>query len=99
MVGTNANADVLSLTTQLMHTVECLNIFSKHPEWDCEPYRLTLWAIKDGNKDVVSKVNHISPSSWKGSINLENMLPIIAWNEGCEMVESEFQSLKIAELL
>jgi hypothetical protein len=34
MVGNDANANILSLTTRLTHAVECLNIFSQHPEWD-----------------------------------------------------------------
>ena len=98
MVGNDANADMLSLTTRLTHAVECLNIFSKHPDWDRGPHRLTLHAIDDGNGDILSKVDHISPASWKGDVQLDNVHPLTAWNEGRERVESAFHELRIADV-
>lgn len=34
IVGNDANADILVLTYQLSHAIECLNIFTEHPNWD-----------------------------------------------------------------
>jgi hypothetical protein len=97
MVGTDANADMSSLTTRLSHSVECLNIFSKHPEWDRGPRWLKLPAIEDSNGDIISAVDHINPVSWKGDVRLRHITPITAWNEGRRMVEDKFSSLELAE--
>ena len=96
MVGNDANANMSSLTTCLSHAVECLNIFLKHPEWDRGPRRLKLPAVEDGNGDVVSAVDHISPSSWKGDVSLESVVPLTAWNNGRHLIEREFASLGVA---
>jgi len=96
MVGTDANADMSSLTTRLSHSVECLNIFSKHPEWDRGPRRLKLPAIEDSNGDIVSAVDHINTTSWKGDVRLEHVTPITAWNEGRRMVEDDLPFLGLA---
>lgn len=97
MVGTDANADMSSLTTSLSHSVECLNIFSKHPEWDRGPRRLKLPAIEDGNGDIISAVDHINPISWKGDVRLRLVTPITVWNEGRRMVKNKFSSLGLAK--
>ena len=96
MVGNDANADMSSLTTRLSHAVECLNIFSEHPEWDRGPRRLKLPAIEDGNGDVMSKTDHISPSNWKGNVSLDRVIPLTVWNDGRQLVETEFTVLNIA---
>ena len=40
MVGNDANADILTLSHRLSSTVECLDIFSEHPDWDHGPRHL-----------------------------------------------------------
>ncbi|KAH9020543.1 hypothetical protein EDB83DRAFT_2432480 [Lactarius deliciosus] len=72
MVGNDANANVLTLGYHLSHAIECLNILSEHPTWDRGPRHLHLHGIKDGNGDVLSKSDHITPASWEGNVNLEN---------------------------
>lgn len=99
IVGNDTNADILTLTFRLSHAVECLNIFSQHPDWDCGTRRLNLRGIEDGNGDVVSKADHITPSSWRGDVKLSNVSPITAWNLGRQMVGSEFTSAGIEEAL
>jgi hypothetical protein len=96
MVGNDVNANMSSLTTHLSHAVECLNISSKHPEWDRGPWHLKLPAVEDGNGDVVSAVDHISPSSWKGDVSLEGVVPLTAWNDGRQLIEREFATLGVA---
>jgi hypothetical protein len=82
MVGTDTNADMSSLTTWLSHSVECLDIFSNHPEWDHGPWQLKLSTIEDSNGDVISAVDHINSTSWKGDIHVSTITPVTAWNEG-----------------
>ena len=72
----DANADMSSLTTRLSHSVECLNIFLKHPEWDHGPRWLKLPAIEDSNGNVISAVDHINPVSWKGDVRLRRITPV-----------------------
>ncbi|KAH9028203.1 hypothetical protein EDB85DRAFT_2074647 [Lactarius pseudohatsudake] len=99
MVGNDANADVLTLGYRLSHAVECLNILSEHPTWDRGPRRLHLRGIEDGNGDVLSKSDHITPASWEGNVNVRNISLVTAWNLGRRMVASEFPSNKIEDSL
>ena len=97
IIGNDANVDILTLIYRLSHAVECLNIFSEHPEWDRGTRRLKLRGIEDGNGDILSKVDHISPSSWVGDVTVRNVSLVTAWNLGHQKVEYEFASLGIAE--
>ena len=97
IVGNNANADILTLIYRLSHAIECINIFSEHPKWDRGTRHLKLRGIEDGNGDILSKVDHISPSSWVGDVNVRNVSLVTAWNLGRQAVESEFALLGIAE--
>ncbi|KAH9068269.1 hypothetical protein EDB83DRAFT_2222807, partial [Lactarius deliciosus] len=99
MVGNDTNADVLTLGYCLSHAVECLNIFSEHPSWDRGPRHLHLRGIEDGNGDVLSKSDHITPASWKGNVNVRNVSLITAWNLGRQMVVSDFPSSNIEDAL
>jgi len=93
------NADILTLTFRLSHAIECLNIFLEHPDWDCGTHRLNLCGIEDGNGNIVSKADHITPTSWEGNVELSKILPIPAWNSGRQMVDCEFRSSRIEEAL
>ena len=99
MVGNDRNVDILQLGTRLSHAVECLNIFEKYPHWDHGPKCLKLPAIEDGNGDVLAKVDHINPDSWKGDVRLANVLLVTSWNDGCHMVESQYSTTGIREKL
>jgi len=97
ITGNDANADVYSLTTRMSHTVEVRNIFSLHPEWDRGLQCLKLPAIEDGNGDIIAKVDHINPASWKGDVQVSNVSPVTAWNEGHAVVEKAFSDLQVAQ--
>jgi hypothetical protein len=99
MVGNDTNANILTLKHHLSHTVECLNILSEHPEWDCGPRCLHLCGIKDSNGDVRSKCDHITPESWEGNIDVRNISLVTAWNLGCHTLASEFPASDIEEAL
>ncbi len=99
IVGNDTNADILTLMFRLSHAVECLNIFSEHPDWDCSTQHLNLHGIEDGNGDIVSKADHITPPSWEGDVKLSKVSPITTWNLSCQMVKSEFTSAGIEEVL
>ncbi len=99
MVGNDTNADILTLGYRISHAVECLNILSEHPEWDCGPRRLHLRGIEDGNGDVVSKSDHITPASWEGNVDVRNVSLVTAWNLGRQTVASEFPSSNIEDAL
>lgn len=99
IVGNDANADLLTLTYQLSHVVECLNIFAEHPSWDCSTQQLNLCGIEDGNGNIIMKADHIAPQSWVGDVSLQNISIITSWNHGCQIVELEFPSAGIAEAL
>ena len=95
IVGNDANADVLTLGYRLSHAVECLNILSEHPTWDRGPRRLQLHGIEDGNGDVRSKCDHITPESWEGDVNVRNVSLVTAWNLGRQKVVSDFPACNI----
>ena len=99
MVGSDTNADVLTLSYRLSHAVECLNILSEHPGWDRGPRRLHLRGIEDGNGDVHSKCDHITPESWEGNVNVRNISLVTAWNLGRQRVASEFLACNIEDTL
>ncbi|KAH8982664.1 hypothetical protein EDB86DRAFT_3126490 [Lactarius hatsudake] len=82
MVGNDTNADVLTLGYRLSHA---------HPAWDRGPRRLHLRGIEDGNGDVLSKSDHITPASWKGNVNVRNVSLVTAWNLGHALLELENQ--------
>ena len=99
MVGNDANTDILTLGHRLSHAVECLNILSEHPDWDCGPRRLQLHGIEDSNGDVCSKCDHITPESWEGNVNVGNISLITAWNLGRHTLTSEFPASDIEDAL
>ena len=99
MVGNNTNADILTLSHRLSHAVECLNILSEHPAWDCSPRQLHLHGIKDSNSDVCSKCDHITPESWEGDVNVQNVSLVTVWNLGHHTLTSEFLAINIEEAL
>ena len=99
IVGNDTNTDILTLTFRLSHAIECLNIFSDHPDWDCGTRRLNLRGIEDDNGDIVLKADHITPTSWEGNVELSKISPITAWNSGRQMVDCEFRSSRIEEAL
>jgi hypothetical protein len=96
MVGNDSNVDALQISMRLSHAVECLNIFEKHPEWDRGPRWLKLPAIEDANGDIIAKVDHINPSSWKGDVSLSHVSLVTSWNAGRSQVEAEYSELGIA---
>ncbi|KAH8983773.1 hypothetical protein EDB86DRAFT_3066228 [Lactarius hatsudake] len=91
MVGNDTNADVLTPGYCLSHAIECLNIFLEHPAWDRSPRHLHLCRIEDGNGDVLSKSDHITPASWKGNVNVHNVSLVTTWNLGHALLELENQ--------
>ena len=99
MVGNDANADVLTLGYRLSHAVECLNILAEHPTWDRGPRHLRLHGIEDGNGNVRSKCDHITPDSWEGNIVLRTVTLLTVWNLGHQMVSTEFVAVDIEGVL
>jgi hypothetical protein len=99
MVGNDANADVLTLGHCLSHAVECLNILAEHPAWDCSPRHLHLHGIKDRNGNVLSKSDHLTPESWVGNVNVQNISLVTSWNLGRQLVVSEFPASNIEDTL
>ena len=95
MVGNDTNADVLTLGYRLSHAVECLNILAEHPTWDRGPRCLRLHRIEDGNGNVCSKCDHITPDSWEGSVILRTVSLLTAWNLGRQMISTEFAAVNI----
>ena len=99
MVGNDANVDVLTLGYRLSHAVECLNILSEHPTWDRGPRCLHLRGIEDGNGDVLSNSDHITPESWVGNVNVQEVSLVTAWNLGRQLITSEFPASNIDDTL
>ncbi|KAF8262077.1 hypothetical protein EI94DRAFT_1705043 [Lactarius quietus] len=55
--------------------------------------------IEDGNGNVHSKGDHITPDSWQGCVDLRNVSLVTAWNLGCQMISSEFVAINIESIL
>ncbi|KAN0132253.1 hypothetical protein V8E53_010019 [Lactarius tabidus] len=90
MVKNDANTNVLTLGHHLSHAVECLNILAEHPVWDHSPRCLHLCGIKDRNGNVLSKSDHLTPESWVGNVNVQNISLLVV---------SEFPASNIEDTL
>ena len=64
MVGNDANADILQLTTRLSHISEIQNILASNPSWDHSPRRLKLpsW---DELQTRSQHADHVAPGNGK----------------------------------
>ncbi|KAF8599159.1 hypothetical protein BDV93DRAFT_534170 [Ceratobasidium sp. AG-I] len=85
MVGNNANADTLQLSSRLSNAVTCANILAEHPEWDRTPCRLKLPVIDFASSNSSSRLDHISPGVWKGNVSVKNAHPLTCWRRACSL--------------
>ncbi|KAF8316237.1 uncharacterized protein EI90DRAFT_2945067, partial [Cantharellus anzutake] len=81
MVGNDANADTLQLSTRLSHVTEIQNILAHHPEWDRSPRRLRLPSLQELEKES-QRIDHITPALWKGDVSIKYVLPLTCWMNG-----------------
>ena len=95
IVGNDANADTLQLTTQLSHISEVQNILALHPEWDHTPCHLKLPSLNELEKKS-QHMDHITPTLWEGDVRVGGIILLTAWQDGAMhacLVDTEVRSL------
>ena len=82
MVGNDANADILQLTTRVSHISEIQNILTSNPSWDRSPCQLKLpsW---DELQTRSQHADHIAPSIWKGVVSVNSVDLLTCWYDSC----------------
>jgi hypothetical protein len=78
-VGTDCNVDMVQLGSRSSGLTEVAVILALHPEWDRGPRRLKLPIITKDTGDITSKVDHISPASWRGNVGVASVNLQTCW--------------------
>ena len=93
IIGNDANADILQLTTRLSHISEIQNILTSNLSWDHDPcqLKLTSW---DELQSRSQHMDHVSPSIWKGDVSINTVELVTCWYDGCSQVTSLDQEIK-----
>lgn len=90
MVGNDANLDVLQLGLRLTGTTEVSTILAKYPHWDRAPRRLKLPALSKDGLAIHDHIDHINPASWRGNVNVSQVVLQTCWKLGRLQIEEEF---------
>lgn len=69
-VGTDANVDMIQLSSHASGLTKVAIILAEHPEWDHGPQHLHLPVITKDSVNITSKVDHINPASWQCNIEV-----------------------------
>lgn len=93
-IGNDANMDILQLADCLTGGEEIATIRAKMPQWDVIAQRLRLPALSKDDLTVHAKVDHITPSTWRGDVSVAKVSPLTCWRLGRSMMEDEFPELK-----
>lgn len=95
MIGSDANANQLQLTSRMSGAVQCSQILQEHPEWDRGPRRLAIPSLQGQGDHVASTVDHVNPRSWAGNVSVKGILPQTCWFRGRQMAESDLAEFGI----
>ncbi|KAF9006383.1 hypothetical protein BDZ89DRAFT_1233208 [Hymenopellis radicata] len=87
MVGNDANLDVLQLGDRITSATEVSAIFAKYPHWDKPPRRLNLPMLSKDELLIPGSVDHLTPSTWRGNVDVENVVLLTCWNSGRRLAE------------
>ncbi|KZV91926.1 hypothetical protein EXIGLDRAFT_579283, partial [Exidia glandulosa HHB12029] len=82
MVGSDSNFDMVQGGRRLSSAVEVAILFAEHPEWDRTKKRLHLAPLEEHGALVHRGVDHISPRSWTGDVNVSHVSLITSWSAG-----------------
>ena len=93
MVGNDANLDLLQLGLRLTGTTEVSTILARYPHWDRAPRRLKLPALSKDRLIVHEHVDHINPASWRGNVNVSQVVLQTCWKLGRLRIEEDFPFL------
>lgn len=96
MIGSDANADQLQLTSRMSGAIQCSQILQEHPEWDRGPRRLAIPSLQGQGDHVASSVDHVNPRSWAGDVSVKGVLPQTCWFRGRQLAESDLAEFGIA---
>ena len=86
MIGNNCHADILQMGSRFSNIVLVMNILAEHPEWHSEARRLHLPGF-DSTAEFSAKIDHINPASWKGDVQVKDVVLLTEWMAGRAMVE------------
>ena len=89
MVGNDTNADQLQLTNRIDGAVQCVKILEIHPEWGGQSRRLNAKPLPSDTMDISSKYDHLNPKSWKGNVQVRNVVLGGSWSAGFRIAETE----------
>ncbi|KAF9536838.1 hypothetical protein CPC08DRAFT_771434 [Agrocybe pediades] len=91
MVGNDTNTDILQLLNRIDGAVQCVKILEIRPELGGQPRRLNIKALPKDSNDISSKFDHISPRSWKGDVDVKNVVVASSWSAGQKMAVKELE--------
>src|SRR5258708_14097556 len=87
MVGNDANADALQLSTRLSHVSKIQNILAAHLAWDRSPHQLKLPSWDEG--EMKSKdMDHVTATLWKGDVTVNTVTLLTCWKDGHTLASS-----------
>lgn len=81
--GNDSNVDLIQLGNRSSGLTEVAVILAMHPEWDRGTQRLWSPVISETG-EVMTKVDHISPASWRGNLKVLRVNLQTCWILGCE---------------
>ncbi|KAG8701433.1 hypothetical protein FRC09_005373 [Ceratobasidium sp. 395] len=89
-INHNSNPDLLQLNERAGAVQEVTDIFSRYPEADRQPYRLSL--------EGVSGIDHINPASWTGNVCVGDVNLRSSWEEGRNEAEKALRRAGIVPI-
>lgn len=95
MIGSDANADQLQLTSRMSGAIQCSQIHQEHPEWDRGPRRLAIPSLQGQGDHVASSADHVNPRSWVGDVSVKGILSQTCWIRGRQSAESDLAEFGI----
>ena len=93
MIGNDANLDLLQLGLRLTGTTEVSTILARYPHWDRAPRQLKLPALSKDGLVVHQHVDHINPASWRGNVDVSQVVLQTCWKLGRLRIEKDFPFL------
>jgi hypothetical protein len=87
MISNDTNADQLQLSNRIDGAVQCVRILDDHPDWGGDSRRITVKSLEEQGSNILRKMDHINPKSWKGDTHVGDVILRSCWDEGRRLAE------------
>ncbi|KAI0717922.1 hypothetical protein C8Q72DRAFT_155136 [Fomitopsis betulina] len=95
MIGADANADQLQLTSRMSGAIQCSQILQEHPEWDRGSRHLAIPSLDGQGDRVALSADNVNPKSWVGNVSVKGVLPQTCWYHGRHLAESDLEEFGV----